>query len=59
MMGDVSPETCWASYRYGFIRIWYTVAFCWTFYGLYYNARIHEHQGKRPSSGNVPWHTCM
>ena len=45
MMGGVSPETCWASYKYGIIKFWYIVAFCWIFiYELYYDARIHEHQ---------------
>jgi len=29
MMGGVSPETCWASYKYGIIIIWYIVASCW------------------------------
>jgi hypothetical protein len=28
MMGSVS-ETCWASYKYGIIKVWYTVASCW------------------------------
>jgi len=46
MMGGVSPETCWASYKYGIITFWYIVAFCWIFlYELYRDARIHEHQG--------------
>ena len=31
MMGGVSPETCWASYKYE-IKFWYTVASCWIFY---------------------------
>ena len=45
MMGGVSPETCWASYKYGIIKCWYIVASCWIFlYELYYDARIHEHQ---------------
>ena len=44
MMGGVSPETCWASYKYGIIKFWYIVASCWIFlYELYYDARIHEH----------------
>jgi hypothetical protein len=30
MMGGVSPETCWASYKYQ-IKFWYTVASCWIF----------------------------
>jgi hypothetical protein len=29
-MGVVSPETCWASYKYE-IKFWYTVAYCWIF----------------------------
>jgi len=45
MMGGVSPETCWASYKYGIIKFWYIVAFCWIFlYEFYYDARIHQHQ---------------
>ena len=45
MMGGVSPETCWASYKYGIIEFWYIVASCWIFlYEFYYDARIHEHQ---------------
>jgi len=43
MMGGVSPETCWASYKYGIIKFWYIVASCWVFlYELYYDARIHK-----------------
>jgi hypothetical protein len=42
MMGAVSSETRWASYKYGVIKFWYTVASCWIFlYGLYYDERIH------------------
>jgi hypothetical protein len=45
MMGGVSPETCWASYKYGIIKFWYIVASCWIFYyKFYYDARIHEHK---------------
>ena len=45
MMGGVSPETCWASYKYGIIKFWYIVASCWIFlYELYYDVRIHERQ---------------
>jgi len=45
MMGGVSPETRWASYRYGIIKFWYIVASCWIFlYELYYDARLHKHQ---------------
>jgi hypothetical protein len=37
MMGDVSPETCWASYKYWIIKFWYIVASCLIFlYELYY-----------------------
>ena len=33
MMGGVSPETCWASYKYGIIKkFWYIVASCWIFF---------------------------
>ena len=43
MMGGVSPETCWASYKYGIIKFWYIVASCWIFlYEFYYDALIHE-----------------
>ena len=45
MMGGVSPETCWASFKYGIIKFWYIVASCWIFlYETYYDARIHEHR---------------
>jgi hypothetical protein len=44
----VSPETCRASYKYGIIKFWYTVASCWiSLYELYYDARIHERQVQR------------
>ena len=40
MMGGLSPETCWASYKYAIIKI---LMHCWIFlYELYYDARIHE-----------------
>jgi hypothetical protein len=29
VMGGVSSETCWASYKYGIIKFWYMVASCW------------------------------
>ena len=32
MMGGVSPETCWASYKYGIIKFWYIVASCSVFF---------------------------
>jgi len=31
MMGGVSPETCWASYKYGITKFWHIVASCWIF----------------------------
>ena len=31
LMGGVSPEICWASYKYGIIKCWYIVATCWIF----------------------------
>jgi hypothetical protein len=31
VVGGVSPETCWASYKYGIITFWYNVASCWIF----------------------------
>jgi hypothetical protein len=31
MIGGVSPETCWASYKYGTIKFWYIVPSCWIF----------------------------
>ena len=36
--GRLSPETCWASYKFGIIKVWYTVASCWIF--LY---KLHLH----------------
>jgi len=32
IMGGMSPETCWASYKYGIIIFWYIVASCWIFF---------------------------
>jgi len=34
MMGGVSPETCWASYKYE-IKFWCTVVSCWIFFVNY------------------------
>jgi len=34
MMGGVSPETCWASYKFE-IKFWCTVASCWIFFVNY------------------------
>jgi len=37
MMGGVSPETCWGSYKYGIIKFWYIVTSHWiSVYELYY-----------------------
>ena len=45
MMGGVSPETCWALYKYGIIKILIHCCILLDFlYELYYDARIHEHQ---------------
>jgi len=45
MMGGVSPETYWGSYKYGIIKFWCIVASRWiSLYELYYDARIHEQQ---------------
>ena len=32
MMGGVSLETCWASYKYGIIKFWYIIASCRIFF---------------------------
>jgi len=37
MMGGVSPETCWPSYKYGIIKFWYIVASCCIFLHELYN----------------------
>ena len=45
MMGGVSPGTCWASYKYGIIKILIHCCILLDFlYELYYDAWIHEHQ---------------
>jgi len=31
IIGGMSPETCWASCKYGIIKFWYIVASCWVF----------------------------
>jgi len=55
MMGGVSPETCWASYRCGTIKIFmHCCIFLDFLYELYYDARIHEHQGQGcPFHGSI------
>ena len=56
MIGSVSPETRWASYKYAIIKFWYIVASCWIFlYKLYYDARIHEYQTYSWYSYNGQW----
>jgi hypothetical protein len=32
MMGGVSPETSWASYNYGIIKLWYILHFVGFFF---------------------------
>jgi len=47
MTGGVSPETCWALYKYGIINfdiLLHLVGFF--LYELYYDARFHEHQNR-------------
>jgi hypothetical protein len=45
MMIGMSPEKCWALYKYGVIKFWYIVASCWILlYEFYYDVRIYEHQ---------------
>jgi hypothetical protein len=44
MMGGVSPETCWASYKYGIIKIVIHCSILLNFrYELYYDGQSHEH----------------
>jgi hypothetical protein len=42
MTEGVSPETCWATYKYEIIKLLHLVGFF--FYKLYYDARIHQQQ---------------
>jgi hypothetical protein len=45
MMGGVSPETCWASYKYGIIKILIKCCILLDFlYELYYDEWIHKQQ---------------
>ena len=45
IMGGVSPETYWASYKYGIIKILiYRCILLDFLYELYHDARIHEHK---------------
>jgi hypothetical protein len=41
MMGSVSPETCWASYKYGIIKFWYIVASCLIFLYEFLRSVLH------------------
>jgi hypothetical protein len=36
MMGVVSPESCWTTYKCGIIKVWYIVASCWIFLYEFY-----------------------
>ena len=49
-MGGVLPETCWASYKYGIIKFWYIVAYCWIFFMNY-----ELHQPCMESVSNFTW----
>ena len=49
MMGGVSDETCWASYKYGIIKLWYIVASCWIF--LYQRESV---ENRKISKGKIP-----
>jgi len=40
IMGGVSPETCWASYKYKIIKFWYTVLSCWIFLDEFHMKRL-------------------
>jgi len=42
MMGAVSSEICWASYKYGIIKFLYIVAFCWSFLYELYRCSLRE-----------------
>jgi hypothetical protein len=47
MMHGVSPETCWASHKYGIIKILIHCCVLLDFlYELYYDAQIHKHHLK-------------
>jgi len=32
----MKPEACWASYKYGIIKFWNTVASCWIFFFFFF-----------------------
>ena len=55
MMGGVSPETCWASYKYE-IKFWYTVASCWIFF---VNYPLHTLFSNNPRMSYKPTHKVM
>ena len=70
MMGGVSPETCWALYKYGIIKILMHCCILLDFfflYELYYDARIREHQvhkvelqvKSKAGSYSVPGMMCL
>ena len=60
MMRGVSPETCWAPYKYGIIKFWYIVASCWIF--LYECRRIlrkrYHHRKLRNIHCHIHWEHC-
>jgi len=62
MMGGVSPDTCWALYKYGIIKFWYIVASCWIFlYELNLSfLSVHSFRSAHQNSVRVslPPHTC-
>jgi len=44
MMSGVPLETCWAFNKLWNNKFYYKAAFCWYFYWVIYDARIHEYQ---------------
>jgi hypothetical protein len=54
MMGGVSPETYWASYKYGIIKFWYIVASCWIFF---MNCTV-MHGSMNIKFTNIYWTSC-
>jgi hypothetical protein len=51
MMGGVSPETCWASYKYWMIKFQYIVASCWIFL---HEFRIYDSYSVSPGMKSRP-----
>ena len=44
MMSGIRLETCWAFNRLWNNKFYYKAAFCWYFFWIIYDARIHEYQ---------------